>query len=170
MSVHRFEAIWYKAAGNEPLSIVMVQDPGGNYPDTVFFDTDTAASDEDTIQRFSHRWSIEITNRETKSLLGSADPQCRCETSVTRAPLMAYWSYCFVVVWFVNQFRMGKDLAPHCPLVFKRHVTFSDMLAAARRSHFIPGISRDPSEHRNNSKFDTHRFTKRPESYERAKL
>jgi hypothetical protein len=90
VSVHQFEAIWYKAAGNEPLSIVMVQDPGGKYPDTVFFDTDTAASDAETIQRFSHRWSIEITNRETKSLLGSADPQCRCEKSVTRAPLMAY--------------------------------------------------------------------------------
>jgi hypothetical protein len=65
VSMHRFTAIWYKAAGNEPLSIVIVQDPGGNYPDTVFFDTDTAASDEDTIQRFSHRWSIEITIMNT---------------------------------------------------------------------------------------------------------
>jgi hypothetical protein len=86
VSVHRFMAIWYKTAGNEPLSIVMVQDPGCKYPDTVFFDTDTAATDEDTIHRFSHRWSIEITNRETKSLLGSADPQCRGKQSVTPAP------------------------------------------------------------------------------------
>ena len=171
MSVYRFEAIWYKAAGNEPVSIVMVRDPGGKYPDTVFFDTDTAASDEETIQRFSHRWSIEITNRETKGLLGSADPQCRREKSVTRAPLMAYWSYCFVVVWFVDQFRMGKDLMIRtAPWYSKRHVTFSDMLAAARRSHFITGISRDPSEHHDNSKFGIHRFTRRPESYERAKL
>ncbi len=45
---------------------------------------------------------------ETKALLGSADPQCHHEKSVTRAPLMAYWSYCFVVVWFVDQFRMEK--------------------------------------------------------------
>ncbi|MGO9118735.1 MAG: transposase [Desulfomonilaceae bacterium] len=28
VSVHQFEAIWYKAAGNEPLSIVLVRDPG----------------------------------------------------------------------------------------------------------------------------------------------
>lgn len=171
VSVHRFEAIWYKAAGNEPLAIVMVRDPGGKYPDTVFFDTDTAASDAETIQRFSHRWSIEITNRETKSLLGSADPQCRCEKSVTRAPLMAYWSYCFVVVWFVYQFRNGKDLLiSSAPWYSKRNVTFSDMLAAARRSHFIPGISRDPSEHPNNLKFCTSRFPSRYEFYERAKL
>jgi hypothetical protein len=171
VSVCRFQAVWYKAAGNEPLSIVMVRDPGGKYPDTVYFDTDTAASDAETIQRFSHRWSIEITNRETKSLLGSADPQCRCEKSVSRAPLMAYWSYCFVVVWFVDQFRAGKDLLIRtAPWYSKRHVTFSDMLAAARRSHFSPGISREPSEHRNNSKFETRHFTSRPESRERAKL
>lgn len=171
VSVHRFEAIWYKAAGNELLSIVMVRDPGGKYPDTVFFDTDTAASDTETVQRFSHRWSIEITNRETKSLLGSADPQCRSEKSVSRAPLMAYWSYCFVVVWFVEQFRTGKDLLIRtAPWYSKRHITFSDMLATARRSHLVPGISREPSEHRNNSKFDTPLFTSRPQSRERAKL
>jgi hypothetical protein len=171
VSVYRFEAIWYKAAGNEPLSIVMVRDPGGKYPDTVFFDTDTAASDAETIQRFSHRWSIEITNRETKSLLGSADAQCRCEKSVTRAPLMAYWSYSFVVAWFVDQFHTGKDLLlPTAPWYSKRNVTFSDMLAAARRSHLIPGISREPGEHRNNSKFGTHRSTSRTESNKRAKL
>jgi hypothetical protein len=75
VSVHGFMAIWYKAAGNEPLSIVMVQDPVGNYPDTVFFDT--AASDEDTIQRFSHRWSIE---RE-KQRLYSVAKICNVVTS-----------------------------------------------------------------------------------------
>jgi hypothetical protein len=171
VSVHQFEAIWYKAAGNEPLSIVLVRDPGGKYPDTVFFDTDTAASDAETIQRFSHRWSIEITNRETKSLLGSADPQCRCETSVTRAPLMAYWSYCLVVVWFVNQFHKGKDLLlPSAPWYVKRSITFSDMLAAARRSHFGSRISREPSRHHTNSKFRSHRFTRQTQAWERAKL
>ncbi len=171
VSVHRFEAIWYKAGGNELLSVVMVGDPGGKYPDTVFFDTDTAASDTETVQRFNHRWSIEIMNRETKSLLGSADPQCRSETSVSRAPLMAYWSYCFVVVWFVDQFRTGKDLLiRRAPWYTKRHITFSDMLATARRSHFIPGISREPSEHRNNLKFDALQFTSRPQSRKRVKL
>jgi hypothetical protein len=171
VSVHRFEAIWYKAAGNEPLSIVMVRDPGGKYPDTVFFDTDTIASDEETIGRFSHRWSIEITNRETKGLLGSADPQCRCKESVTRAPLMAYWSYCLVVVWFVDQFRMGKDLLLRpAPWYSKSTITFSDMLAAARRSHLTPGISREPRKQHSSPKIMPPRFTRRPEAYERAKL
>ena len=171
VSVHHFQAIWYKAAGNEPLSIVMVRDPAAKYPDMVFFDTDTAASDQQTVQRFSHRWSIEITNRETKSLLGSADPQCRTKESVTRAPLLAYWSYCFVVVWFVNQFRMGRDLLlPTPPWYVKRSITFSDMLAAARRSHFTPRISREPRKHHSSPKTIPARFTRRPEAWQRAKL
>jgi hypothetical protein len=171
VEAYRFEAIWYKVAGNEPLSVVMVRDPGGKYPDTVFFDTDTAASDAQTIQRFSHRWSIEITNRETKGLLGSADPQCRCKESVTRAPLMAYWSYCLVVVWFVDQFRMGKDLLLRpAPWYSKSTITFSDMLAAARRSHFTPGISREPRKKHSSPKIMPARFTRRPEAYKKAKL
>ncbi len=48
-----------------------------------FFDTDTGTSYVDTIHRYTHRWSTEITNRETKSLLDSSDSQCRSETSVS---------------------------------------------------------------------------------------
>ncbi len=96
VETHKFEAIWYKAAGNEQLSIVLVRDPTGEYPDTAFFDTDTSASDEQTVQRYAHRWSTEITNRETKGLLGAADPQCRTEEAVQRTPMPAYWSYSLV--------------------------------------------------------------------------
>jgi hypothetical protein len=146
LAVHRFEAIWYKAAGNTPLSIVLVWDPAGYYPDTAYFDTDTTATYTETIQRFSHRWSTEITYRETKSLLGAADPQCRKESSVKRAPMMAYWSYSLIVIWFVGQIRLGKDLLiQRAPWYLgKTNVTFSDMLAAARRSHLAQTISRDP--------------------------
>lgn len=148
LAVHQFVAIWYKGAGNEPLSIVLVRDPTGEYPDVAYFDTDTAASDEQTIQRFSHRWSTEITYRETKSLLGSADPQCRKQKSVERTPMIAYWCYSLVVAWFVKQVRMGKDFLLYRPPWYskKKNITFSDMIAAARRSHFAPTISRDPRE------------------------
>lgn len=136
--VHRFNAAWYNAAGNEPLSIVLVRDPARKYPDMAFFDTDMGTSYVDTIHRYTHRWSTEINNRETKSLLGSSDSQYRSETSVSRTPLIAYWCYSLLVVWFVNQFQLGKDLLlPRAPwYIKKKNITLSDMLAAARRSHF----------------------------------
>jgi hypothetical protein len=168
---HRFNAIWYRVGGNEILSIVLVSDPDGEYPDTVLFDTDRNASDLETIKRFSHRWSIEITNRETKHLLGSADPQCRCESSVTRAPLLAYWSYCLIVLWFADQFGKGKDfLFARAPWYPKKHITFSDMLAAARRSHMTPGILVDPGPTQDMPKFTFARSTRQPSWPQRAKL
>jgi hypothetical protein len=167
----QFNAIWYRVGGNEILSIVLVRDPDGAYPDTVLFDTDTHSTDLEIIKRFSHRWSIEITNRETKHLLGSADPQCRCENSVSRAPLMAYWSYCLVVVWFVSQFTRGKDfLFPRTPWYPKKHITFSDMMAAARRSHMVPRILVDPALKQELPKFNVARSPRQPAAFKKAKL
>lgn len=170
--VHRFNAIWYKAPGNEPLSIVLVRDPAGKYPDVAFFDTDIDAANTDTILRYTRRWSTEITNRETKGLLGSSDSQCRPEKSVTRTPLMAYWSYCLLVVWFVKQFRMGKDLlTPRPPWYLKKkNITFSDMLAAARRSHFTQRVSRDHRKHQNLTKTIPTRYNSEQGFSKMAKL
>ena len=172
VEVFQLDAIWYGAAGNEPLTVVLVRDPCGKYPNTAFFDTDREASDQEVVQRYSHRWGTEITNRETKSLLGSADPQCRQERSVTRAALIAYWAYSLLVLWFVSQFRMGRvPLFQRAPWYFgKKNITFSDMLAEARRSHFAPRISREPSVRHNSAKITTARSTREPPFYDRAKL
>lgn len=141
--VHRFTALWYHSAGEDPVCVVLCRDPKANYADTVFFDTDPTASAKDIIARYSDRWSIEITNRETKQLLGAQDPQCRKENSVIRAPMFAYWAYCFVVLWFVQQSSTAKNLVTKPAPWYrqKKNITFSDMLAAARRSHFSLGIS-----------------------------
>ena len=141
--VHQFKAVWYHSAGEEAISVVLCRDPEGKHSDTVFFDTDVTASAQDIVQRYAARWSIEVTNRETKQLLGAADPQCRKESSVIRAPMFAYWAYSLVVLWFVRQFSTAKNLVadPAPWYTHKRNFTFSDMLAAARRSHFSVGIS-----------------------------
>jgi hypothetical protein len=146
--VHQFTALWYHSAGEEPLTVVLCRDPEGKHADCVFFDTDVTASAADIIGRYAARWSIEVTNRETKQLLGSAGPQCRNENSVIRTPMFAYWSYSFVVLWFVRQFPTARDLVANPAPWYrqKKNFTFSDMLAAARRSHFSLRISANASE------------------------
>jgi hypothetical protein len=168
---HRFSAIWYRVGGNQVLSMTLVWDSDEELPNTILFDTDIDATSEHMIDRFGHRWSIEITNREVKQLLGSADPQCRCEKSVTRAPLMAYWSYCLVVVWFVAQLRNGRDfLFQRTPWHKKSNITFSDMLAAARRSHFSTRILVESRSGQDKSKKNFARSPRRPDTRKMAKL
>jgi hypothetical protein len=144
--VHEFKAVWSRSAGNVPLKIVLARDPKGKYDNCVFFDTDPDASAGQILATYSGRWSIEITIRETKNYLGSAHLQCRSEKAVFRAPLIAYWAYSLVAVWFVEQHRKGATLwfirSPW--YTRKQDMTFSDMLAAARRSHLKSVFSHEP--------------------------
>lgn len=170
--VHQFTALWYHSAGEAPVSVVLCRDPKGKYKDMVLFDTDVTASATDIVERYAARWSIEITNRETKQLLGAADPQCRRENSVTRAPMFAYWAYCFVVLWFVRQFSTAKSLVADSPPWYrqKKNLTFSDMLAAARRSHFSARFSSEASENNRLRKTNQTRYPRRFKLAESAKL
>jgi len=170
--VHQFTALWYHSAGQDPLSLVLCRDRNGKYADTVFFDTDVTASAKDIIQRYGARWSIEVTNRETKQLLGAAEPQCRKEQSVIRTPMFAYWSYSFVVLWFVRQFSAVKDLVAQPAPWYrqKKDFTFSDMLAAARRSHFQLRISSEASNANGLQKINQPRHTRGLDHVRSAKL
>lgn len=143
LMVHQFNALWYNSAGHEPVSVVLCRDPKGKSADTVNFDTDLTTSAKEVVEPYGARWSIEVTNRETKRLLGADEPQCRRETSVIRTPMFAYWSCSFVVLWFVQQFPSAGNLVAQPAPWYRRKkaFTFSDMLAAARRSHFQLRIS-----------------------------
>jgi len=158
--VHQFTVLWYHSAGEEAVTVVFCRDPRGKYADTVLFDTDVTASAKEVVERYAARWSIEVTNRETKQLLGAAHPQCRNENAVIRTPMFAYWAYSFVVLWFVRQFSTAKHLVAQPAPWYRRkkNYTFSDMLAAARRSHFSKGISFKPWQINASSKIKQTRF------------
>ncbi len=170
--VHQFTALWYHSAGQEKVSVVLCRDPKGKHADIVFFDTDAASSPENIIARYAARWSIEITNREAKQLLGADEPQCRKEKSVMRAPMFAYWAYSLVVLWFVRQFSAAKDLVidPAPWYRKKKTFTFSDMLAAARRSHFSLNFSQEVGKNNDLHKINTPRSTSDFKYSEIAKL
>jgi len=172
MLVHEFKAVWARSAGNVPLKIVLARDPKGVHDDSVFFDTDPDRPAEEILSTYSGRWSVEIAIRETKGLLGCADPQCRSEKSVFRAPMISYWAYCLVVVWFVEQYRGGASLsfirAPWYP--HKKDISFSDMLAAARRSHFTALSSCESAYTQTLPKFNPARSTRQTDLSRRAKL
>jgi len=84
---------------------------------------------------------------------------------------MAYWSYCLVIVWFVGQFQRGKDfLFRRAPWYPKRNITFSDMLAAARRSRLSQPFLVERGTQQDRPKFTYARSLRRPDCQERARL
>jgi hypothetical protein len=167
-----FPAIWYHAVGNRPLTVVLSHDLSGTYTDTVFVDTDLTAKCHEVIGRYGVRSSIEVTHCETKQLLGASDPQCRAEQSAVRTPLFAYWAYCLVVLWFVRHYKTASSLvAVRGPWYRqKKCYSFSDMLAAARRSHFNVRFMKEASEHGTLPKFNAARSTRQTKFTKNAKL
>ena len=136
------------------------------------FDTDLTADPQEIDQRYSARRSIELTFRETKQLLGAADPQCRKNKSVIRAAMLAYWAYCFVVKWFVENARQGKTVfTTYRPWYrHKKNISFLDMLATARRSHFRFGFLDDSTPIRDLGEKGFARFTREKKHTQCAKL
>ena len=167
--VHQFTALWYHSAGQEPVSVLLCRDPSGHHANIVFFDTDLRSLPNQIVERDGARWSIEVTNRETKQLLGAADPQCRRELSVVRSPMFAYCAYCFVVLWFVRHFADARKLVadPDPWDRQKKSFTFSDMLAAARRSHFSMRIS---SEARDINKLEKINQLRYPRGFKHSEI
>jgi hypothetical protein len=172
LKVYHLLAVWYYSLGPQIVAFLLVHDPSGTHSDAVFVDTDVCASPEEIACRYFSRWSIEITNRETKQLLGASDPQCRSQLSVVRTPMMAYWAYSLVVLWFARGFRAGERLVVLSGPWYTRktNITFSDMLAAARRSHMTVRFSREAGKNRQSEEKIPARLTRGSGYTERAKL
>jgi hypothetical protein len=69
------DVLWYQVCRHRLVRLVVVRDPTGVQPDD-FFVTSAPDADPATVAAgYSGRWSIEVTNRDSKQALGGEDPQ-----------------------------------------------------------------------------------------------
>ncbi len=157
LSVQTWTCLWYTAAGTRLVRMVLTRDPKGHSEDRVYFTTDVNASVESILQRYAHRWLIEVCFRDAKQLLGLADPQngwsrgerereskkpgprprgSRGREAVLRTVPLAWTVYALVIIWYLkagrweSDVRRSRELAPW--YVSKSIPSFADMLAALR--------------------------------------
>jgi hypothetical protein len=124
-------AIWKSAGG--PIRVVAVrQKPGADL--VYLMSSDPTMSDEDLIQCFSGRWSIEMAFRNAKSLLGLDEAQVRKEKSVLRLLTMGLWAQTLVIMTYfkVHGFTMSGTVSVPSWYVRKREPSFADMLHEIR--------------------------------------
>jgi hypothetical protein len=130
-------AHWYKAAeGLVPVRWVFVHDAEGTHRDRYFYCTDPSLAAAEVVTLYTTRWSVEVTFQEAKQHLGFASTRCWSERSVLRAAPCLLGLYTVVALWFHRACR-GAGRTP-APLAYagyaKAEVTFTDALAAVRRS------------------------------------
>jgi hypothetical protein len=125
--------LWYSGSKTEPVSVVLVRDPKGQWRDEALLATSADATAEFVVSGYCRRWSIEVAFHDSKQFVGLHDPQVRCAKSVTRAHPMSWFVSSASVLWYAAVGKKGKQVRRDRPwYTHKKTPTFADMLGALR--------------------------------------
>ena len=94
------DVLWYRGSKADPVAVVLVRDPLGQWRDEALVTTDPSASAAFVIQGYCRRWSVELAFFDSKQHLGLHDPRVRSERSVERAHPMAWFLESLVILWY----------------------------------------------------------------------
>jgi SRSO17 transposase len=121
------------AAPTRPLRVVAVEALKGGRGQEAFYSTRANATAEQVIGWYAMRWSIEVTNHDSKQHLGFEEPSGWSRRSVERTAPLAMLLYSLIVLWFAQEgHRHWRPLV--CPwYTSKTKPSFADMLGTLRR-------------------------------------
>lgn len=127
------DVLWYRGSKTDPVAVVLVRDPLGQWRDEALVTTDPSASAAFVIQGYCRRWSVELAFFESKQHLGLHDPRVWSKSSVERAHPMAWFVDSLVILWYSVDGHRGPHVERERPW-YKGKVTptFTDMLGALR--------------------------------------
>jgi hypothetical protein len=130
------DAQWYRACGAQLLRIVVVRVDHGAIRLRVFFSTDPNETIAKILEGYAHRWSIEVTFKNLKQLLGFADSSARKKESVERTAPFVGLIYTILAIWYME----GAHATAQAAVPFRpwyRHkdgLCFADVLRAAQHT------------------------------------
>ena len=141
------DVLWYRGSKTDPVMVVLVRDPSGEWRDEALVATDPTATAPFVILGYCRRWSVELAFFDSKQFLGLHDPRVRSERSVERAHPMAWFVESLVILWYCVEGHEGSQVERERPW-YKKKVTptFTDMLGALRLQmweHEVYGESGD---------------------------
>ena len=127
------DVLWYRGAKTEPVMVVLVRDPLGQWRDEALVATDPTASAAFVITGYCRRWCVELAFFDSKQFLGLHDPQVRGARSVERAHPMEWFVGTLTVLWYCREGHRGSQVVRDRPWYTKKVTpTFTDMLGALR--------------------------------------
>jgi DDE superfamily endonuclease len=125
--------LWYRGCQTEPVVVVLIRDPLGQWRDEALVATDPSVSAEFLITGYCRRWSVEVAFADAKQMLGFQDPQVWSALAVERAAPMAWFVATLVVCWYAEAGQYGRQAQRHRPWYKDKETpTFADMLATCR--------------------------------------
>jgi hypothetical protein len=134
--------LWYRVCPHAMVALVVVRDPKGVEPDDYFFTTDISMAAATVVSIYASRWAIEVTNRDTKQVVGAHEPQSWKHHGPERAATLGFWLH--GAVWLTYLTATGKRRPPMIERDWYPHKTtpsFADAMAEVRRAIWRERIS-----------------------------
>ena len=109
------DILWYRGSKTEPVMVVLVRDPLGQWRDEALVATDPTASAAFVILGYCRRWSVELAFFDSKQFLGLHDPRVWSERSVERAHPMAWFVGSLTILWYCLKGHEGSHVVKDRP-------------------------------------------------------
>ena len=130
----------YSGLPPAPIRWVLVRDPSGANEPQAFLSTDLTATPERILGWFVSRWRMETTFQEVRTHLGVETQRQWSDLAILRTTPALLGLFSLVVVWADELARAptGAVRARTAAWYSKREPTFSDAIAAVRRTLWRP--------------------------------
>ena len=129
--------VWYSTLwGDAPLPVrwVLVRDPGEKYETKAYFSTDQSQSPAEIVSDFVKRWNIEVTFEESRAHLGVETQRQWSDAAIERTTPVLFGLFSLACLFANALHPDGKVPIYQTAWYSKTEATFSDVLAAVRRS------------------------------------
>jgi hypothetical protein len=127
------DILWYRGCKTDPVVVVLVRDPLGQWRDKALVATDPSVSAELLILGDCWRWSVERAFFDSKQHRGLHDPRVWSETSVERTHPMAWFVESLMILWYCLKGHEGSHVHRDRPWYRDQAFpAFTEMLGALR--------------------------------------
>ncbi len=135
-------AIWHHPGKHVAIRYVLVRDVAGVFRPQAFLCTDLDAEPLDILRWFVRRWATEVTFAEVRRHLGVETQRQWSDKAIARTTPALLGLFSLVVLW-TNDASVRRLARPRRAVWYeKRTITFSDALAAVRRSLWASEFSK----------------------------
>src|SRR3954464_11757819 len=135
------KAIWHHPGRRGPIRYVLVRDPTDELKPQAFLCTDLEADPLDILRWFVRRWSIEVTFAEVRRHLGVETQRQWSDKAIARTTPALLGLFSLVTLWTSDPGVRRLARPRGAAWSQKGDLTFSDALAAVRRSLWAAALS-----------------------------
>jgi hypothetical protein len=151
--LHTLDCLWEPLGAQTPVRVILVQDTTklAGYQ-LALITTDLTSTPAQIVERYAHRWAIEVCFEEAKHQAGVGDAENRTEKAVQRTVPFQFLTMTLAIVWYALHGHHPDDITEHRERApwyqSKTNPSFADMLAKLRRTiiaaQYSPGRLRAP--------------------------